>query len=246
MKTFSSEFVHNYETYSFGYCNYALREQSDRIADIYGAGYLPYSGKPNVKDTFYMARSARVALGTFTPSSENRRIAKRFDHTLTRHATAVASFDTNDARFIDFCLSYFVKRHGAQVMPKTRLVSILEMNLITHIVSYTKDNDLVAYVFEVTDDAMTHFWYSFYDLHYIKQSLGLWLMLDSLRVAKANGKKHFYTGTVYNDKALYKANFPALEYWDGERWQADTSTLKDRARNDVSRTVPFVDAWKGA
>lgn len=232
MKTYSSEFGHDYDTYSFGYCNYAIREPGDRLAKIYASGYLPYSGKAGVKDIFYMARSARVDLSRFSLSSENRRIAKRFDGTFEREEMPLARFDTSDKTFLTFCLHYFRERHGQYVMPKERLRTILDMGLASDITMYRADEATVAYVLEVRDAEMAHFWYSFYDLSYVRRSLGMWLMLDALRQAKAAGKTYFYIGTVYGDKALYKVNFSALEYWDGCEWIADVKRLKTLARSD--------------
>ncbi|MBR9703204.1 arginine-tRNA-protein transferase, partial [Candidatus Woesearchaeota archaeon] len=125
MKEFKSEFSHSYSTYSFGYANYAIRENKDALADIYTRGYLPYTGSPNVKNTLYMARSARVDLKTFSPNSENRRILKKFDGTFERATTPLGEFDYKNKNFLDFCLSFFSERHGPDVTPEQRLLTIL-------------------------------------------------------------------------------------------------------------------------
>ncbi len=245
MKKFFSEFGHNYKTYSFGYANYCFREKNDKITDIYSAGYLPYSGSPGVKNTFYMARSARVPLPTISFSSENRRIAKKFDGKLDRVSIPAKNFDTGNKNFINFCVSYFTKRHGPLLMPEERLKTILNSGLITQVVSYSRDNTPIAYVFEVSDKNMTHFWYSFYDPSLVYQSLGMWLMLDSARHAKKNNKEYLYVGTVYGDKALYKTAFDNIEYWNGDEWVADKKHLKKLGRSDDERTVNMIDEWKG-
>lgn len=156
----------------------------------------PIPAVRGVKDIFYMARSARVPLGSFKFSSENRRVAKKFDDKLTRESRPLKSFDIYDKNFIGFCSDYFLKRHGPLMMPEERLKTILNHGLITDIVSYSTSGKLVACVLEVSDKNMTHFWYSFYDISLIYQSLGMWLMLDSARHAKDTGKKYFYAGTV--------------------------------------------------
>jgi arginyl-tRNA--protein-N-Asp/Glu arginylyltransferase len=240
MKRFKSEFAHSYATYSFGYCEYALREH-DTLSELYGAGFLPYTGA-EVKDTLYMARSARVRLDDFELSSENRRILKKFDGSLTRSVTPLAEFN-DDAAFNVFCLEYFKKRHG-NVMPKDRLRAILESGFITDVATYTKDGAIIAYVLLAADDACSHFWFSFYDLSYIRQSLGLWLLLDCARAAKREGKRHYYIGTVYGEKGLYKTNFPALEYWDGSAWRADPKTLRALCKTDTKREFGRADVWK--
>lgn len=244
MKIFASEFTHNYKTYTFGYANYCIREAGDRLNNIYAAGYLPYSGSPGVKNIFYMARSARVPLRSFKLSSENRRVAKKFDGLLSRSSTLIEKFDVDAHAFREFCLKYFAQRHGPRVMPAERLTTILTASLITEIVSYALDGRAIAYVFEVSDRIMTHFWYSFYDLSFVHKSLGIWLMIDSARQAKERGAKYFYVGTVYGDKALYKTAFKNLEYWDGQSWVSGIKKLKDVSRFDDQRVVGAIDIWK--
>ncbi|MBI2674668.1 MAG: hypothetical protein HYX22_02955 [Candidatus Yanofskybacteria bacterium] len=265
MRKFHSEFGHNYKAYSFGYAGYCVREKKDKISDIYAAGYLPYSGSPGVKDIFYMARSARFPLSSFVLSSENRRVAKKFDPVveisavsgktkpkphygasdkLVRESIPFKNFDIRDKSFIDFCSDYFLKRHGPLVMPEERLKTILNYGLITDIISYSMNDKPVAYVFEVSDKNMTHFWYSFYDISLIYQSLGMWLMLDSARHAQKAGKKNFYVGTVYGEKALYKTAFENIEFWNGGEWVADKKHLKKLGRSDNKRVVNIVDEWK--
>ena len=242
MKRFSSELVHSYETYSFGYANYAKREAGDALSAIYTAGFLPYSGSPECKDVFYMARSARISLPKFSENSENRRIGKRFDGMFRKERIPFSSFMQTDA-FFSFCREYFAKRHGG-VMPQERLRAILDSGLITDILLYTKDGVPAAYVLEVGDATIGHFWFSFYTLSLIHQSLGMWLMLDAARDAKVSGRTHYYLGTVYGEKALYKTNFDSFEYWNGEAWSPDVQTLKTRSRSDIERAIRGSDEWK--
>lgn len=243
MKIWHSEFLQNYGTYTFGYGVYASLEKSDKLSAIYEQGFLPYSGSKQVTDSLYMARSARVSLPQFEPSSENRRILKKFDGVFTKSPVTAATF-AEDKERIAFALSYFAKRHDAKLMPEERLKLILAHAVAPCAVQYEKDGKLAALTLLDGDTAMQHFWYSFYDLSMVDQSLGMWLMLDAARDAKAEGKEHFYVGTVYGEKALYKTNFPALSWWDGKDWQEDVSALKARARTDSERTAGGRDVWK--
>ncbi len=245
MKIFSSETGHNYDTYTFAYANYCIREENDKFSDIYNLGYLPYSGSPEIKNVFYMARSARVPLNSFNMSSENRRIAGKFDGSFERSSTPIDKFKINDNSFLSFCAEYFSKRHGPDVMPLERLKTILNSGIITHIVSYQNKIKPVAYVFEVSDKQMTHFWFSFYDLSLANQSLGMWLMIDSARHAKIRKTDYFYVGTVYGQKALYKTAFKNIEYWSGDNWLTDIKKIKQLGREDNSRIIGLHDIWKG-
>lgn len=203
---------------------YIEREPGDSLAEIYALGYLPYSGSKNLKNIFYRARSARVRLQNFTLSSENRRIARKFD----------GQFDNMRLKgpppeeAADFCLSYFKERHGPEAMPRERLEVIFAQ--VTDTTVYRTYGRTVAYVVSIEDQTFGHYWYSFYDLTLAKQSLGMWLMLDCIRNAKAQGKTYYYLGTVYGPNALYKANFQPLEWWDGDKWNENVKLLKERGR----------------
>ncbi len=244
MKKFSSEFGHNYDTYTFGYAHYCIREPGDNLSEIYSQGYLPYSGSPTTQQVFYMARSSRVPLDSFQLSSENHRVAKKFDNTFQIQSATIHTFDHKDPAFLSFCTNYFQKRHGPNVMPTARLQSILDSQLITHIVTGERDGKRAATIFEVSDTNMTHFWYSFYDLDLVHQSLGMWLMIDSARRAQLAGKKYLYLGTVYGQKALYKTAFANIEYWNGSEWIHNTKHIKHLGREDHTRTVGLTDLWK--
>lgn len=229
MKIMRSEFGHEYGKYRFGYCEHAELEQGDNPADFYKNGFLPYSADPLVHNLFYMARSARINLKTFKFSSENRRIAKRFDNIFSTRSLSVNEAAA-DSRIREIFLNYFRVRHGKNVMPTERFDAILASHLPLRIVTYEKEKILAAIVLEVADDAFGHFWFSAYDISYVKQSLGMWLMLDSARRAGDVGRAYYYIGTVYGEKALYKTNLGPLEFWDGSLWNTDVKRLKKLAR----------------
>jgi hypothetical protein len=111
-------------------------------------------------------------------------------------------------------------------------------------VIYTEGEKITAYVLEADDMRMAHYWFSFYDLSLVQQSLGLWLLLDCVGDAKKRKLKYYYMGTVYGEKSLYKTNFKPLEWWDGSEWNKDVRALKERGRTDVERIILLTDAWK--
>jgi arginine-tRNA-protein transferase len=245
MKCFSSEFAHNYGTYSFGYCNYCQYEAGDALSDIYSRGYLPYSGSDDVWNTFYMARSARISLNDWAPNSENRRVLRKHDDLFKRTEHRKEEFAT-DTAFKAFCLSYFEVHHGAHTMPKARFEHILEEAALTHIIEYRHDDALAGYVFLAQDNDMTHVWFYFYAPEFAQSSFGMWFLLNEARIAHESGKSYFYIGTAYGDKSRYKTNFSHLEFWDGNKWQEDkkNSEIKERIKNDHLELVESTDAFK--
>lgn len=236
MKITRQEFGHEYQTYRFGYCEYAALEHNDCVADFYERGFLPYSADPAVRGVFYMARSARLVLPQFEYSSENRRVAKRFDDMFSFHPLSIPEAKAR-GEIRTLFLDYFRGRHGADVMPAERFDAILATPLPLRILSYEREGALVAAALEVADDTFGHFWFSAYDLSLVQQSLGMWLMLDAARRAKEVGRTHYYIGTVYGEKALYKTNLEPLEFWDGAGWSTDIARLKVLARTESKELI---------
>ena len=246
MRFFSSELGHEYaKTFTFGYCNYGVLEQGDKTSEMYARGYLPYSGSPDSKGMFYMARSSRIYLPEFELNSECRRVAKKFDGQFSRKAIPFADFKITD-EFIEFWLEYFNRAHGPSIMPRERLMHILNFGVITHVSVYKNTGGKIAgYTLEVQDEIMTHDWYQSYGPELDKSSFGVWLLIDIAREAKARGATYYYPGTVYAEN-IYKTNFPTLEYWSGEKWMKDPNNreLKARTSSDSSRQIQIVDEWK--
>jgi arginyl-tRNA--protein-N-Asp/Glu arginylyltransferase len=208
-----------------------LLREGEPLEAIYVQGYLPYSGAKDSRNIFYSGRSARVVLPQFELTSENRRIAKRFDGMFEKERLPFSQF-VPDGHFWDLSLTYFAQKHGANAMPRARIEALFSAGIITTVVIYRLRGTIVAYVLEVEDGTMGHYWYSFYDITYARQSLGMWLMLDCIRDAKVRGLAHYYLGTVYGEKALYKTNFQPLEWWDGAGWYGDQKLLRERGRTD--------------
>lgn len=242
MKIIASEFGHSYETYSFAYTIYAKREKNDNLQEIYEKGFLPFSGAKNVYDMFYMARSVRSYVRDWEPTSENRRVLRKFDGEFTKHSRSVKDV-RHDEGFFDICLSYFNLAHG-NVMPRKRLELILDMGLISRVIEYQKDGTPIAYLLLVEGENFSHYWFSFFKQEYMKSAMGMWLALDHIRDMKGK-KDYFYFGTGYAEKALYKTNVEPLSFWNGTEWVHDTKLLKALCRSDAVRHIDnHKDAFK--
>lgn len=229
MRLVREEYGADYAHYRFGYCEWLDVEPGDAVSEMYAGGYLPYSGDPRIQGRFYMARSARLPLARFAFTSENRRIAGHFDGAFTR--TVMPAREASEA-VRELFLTYFAERHGPGIMPRERLAGILATPLPLSLITYERDGALTAAVLEVGDAHCGHFWFSAYSLALVKQSLGLWLIQDGARAAQAAGKSHYYLGTLYGTKALYKTNLAPLEWWAGSSWSGDLAALKALARAD--------------
>jgi len=227
------EFGADYEHYRFGYSIWCRPEPGDSLQEIYAAGFLPYSGGDDQAGSFYMARSLRVDLTRFALNSENRRVLKKVDRQLFREAIAFPGFDHSDPAFRGFCHRYFLARHGMDLLANGKLEAILNSGLIDRIVRYRDaEGRPVAFVILVGDEAMSHYWFSFYDPELARDSIGMWLMIREAQEAQALGRQAFYLGTCYSSGSLYKTNLGPLQWWDGTGWTADVKRLKALARGE--------------
>lgn len=242
MRSVRSEFGHAYGTYSFGYTLHAELDPGEDPKDAYAHGFLPSSSDPTRIGQFYMARSVRIPLASFALSSENRRIARKFEGA---YETSILSREQlhTDAEFEELFLSYFAELHGPALMPKERLLGILATPLPLQAVRYAKDGVAAGYRLEIQGNGFSHYWYSCYRAEFAKSSFGMWLMLDFIQSAKAAGKEYAYIGTAYGDKGRYKTNFSPLEFWDGTVWNPDQTLLKRYIAEDANRSIPFSDRF---
>ncbi|MFZ2587722.1 MAG: hypothetical protein WAZ18_06375 [Alphaproteobacteria bacterium] len=246
MKTWRSEFVHNYkDAYSFGYCLYAQPEAGDTLADVYAQGYLPYSNAANVQHVFYMARSLRVRLEGFTLNSENRRVHRLFEGQFTASVHPVSVLAEPAVRKL--CLRYFKDVHGENVMPPARYDHIAHHTALRDITLYhDADGALVAVILNGGDTTVDAYWFAAYHHSYYQKNLGMWLMIDGVLRAQATGKTHIYLGTAYGEKAKYKVNFNQLEWWAGNSWRHDAKNrmVKELMAHDVESSVAHASRWQ--
>ncbi|KND49419.1 MAG: hypothetical protein AB203_04465 [Parcubacteria bacterium C7867-008] len=226
-----AEFGHEYDSYSFGYTVHGEREESDALQDIYAQGLLPYSAVGIDPNLFYMSRSVRVAVAAHEPSSENRRILRKFDTQFTQTYLEGNELRTSES-FRSLMLTYFAERHGAQVMPAERLEQILTRGIPLRAAEYRHSDTPIAYVLEVAEGPFLHYWYSCYDLSHANGSLGMWLMLDAIRRAQQEQRDYVYLGTAYGEKGRYKTNIAPLEHWNGNEWDADARRLSELMKKD--------------
>jgi|CXWL01.1.fsa_nt_gi arginyl-tRNA--protein-N-Asp/Glu arginylyltransferase len=243
MRIRKSEFGHNYGSYSFGYAIHASVTPEDTLAEVYGQGFLPYSAKPATENLFYMARSVRLPVNSYVPTSENRRVLRKFEGLFTQKTFTHEELK-KDLVLRDLFLRYFKERHGDIVMSPERYAGILARDLPIRAVCYYEKDAAVAWVLEVKTESFIHFWFSCYELTYVNTSLGMYLILDAVHRAQQEKLRHVYLGTAYGEKAKYKMNVPKLEHWDGSAWIPEEAYLREKLEHDSSKEVLFGSDFK--
>jgi arginine-tRNA-protein transferase len=177
--------------------------------------------------------SARINVANFEPSKSQRRTFKR-NANLERRATSAWATEEQYELF----RRYLETRHadgGMADMDAFEFAAMIEETPIrTRVVEYSdKDTGALAAVCltDVLDDGVSMV-YSFYDPDLARKSLGTYVILDHIDIAKEAGLPNVYLGywVPGSAKMGYKAAFSGLEIYTGGEWRtmrnADEYTAK--------------------
>lgn len=198
--------------------------------------------------------SARIRVEDFELSKSHRRVLKRNADLVAEATSPWASEDQ-----YDLFRQYLDLRHsdgGMADMDIFEFAAMIEETPVkSRVVEYrsgdretrreTRPLQAVCLT-DILDDGLSMV-YSFYTPEREKDSLGTWIILDHIRMAKAAGLPYVYLGywVPGSQKMGYKARFPALEVFFQGRWQkmrepddfaaATKPTLTDPIAEQVSR-----------
>ncbi|MEH7826528.1 arginyltransferase [Gemmobacter denitrificans] len=170
--------------------------------------------------------SARIRVADFTPSRTQRRVLRRNAH-LRRNATSPWATEDQYALF----RRYLDHRHadgGMADMDIFEFAAMIEETPIrSRVIEYTRPagpgergRPLSAVCLtDVFDDGLSMV-YSFYDPDLIGNSLGTFLILDHVEIAREAGLPYVYLGywVPGSRKMGYKSGFTALEIYKGGQW----------------------------
>ncbi|MDA3858865.1 MAG: arginyltransferase [Roseovarius sp.] len=166
--------------------------------------------------------SARINVAGFEPSKSQRKTARR-NSGLTRRATSPWATEEQYALF----RRYLESRHatgGMADMDTFEFAAMVEETPIrTRVVEYTDaaSGDLAAVCLtDILDDGVSMV-YSFYEPDMAAASLGPYVILDHIQIARENDLPYVYLGywVPGSDKMGYKAGFSGLEVYVGNTWQ---------------------------
>ncbi len=224
MKIVFSEYKSDYANYIFPYSIWAYPEEDETPAVLFDRGFLPNS--PNL-DRFYLCRNVRVDLNVYEPSSENRRILRKGEG-IGPELVERRDFDFTPS-WREFCKKYADEKFGRDVMSYDRLDRIMNAPIISHVMIFKdlksrKDIGLVFLYIEKPHVAF--YYYSFYDLDFFRNSLGMFMMTAAVGEMKDRGVRHIYLGSCYSRNALYKTQFEGVEFFNGFRWSDNIRELK--------------------
>ncbi len=166
--------------------------------------------------------SARINVDAFSPSKSQRRVIRR-NAGLKRRATSPWATEDQYALF----RRYLESRHatgGMADMDAFEFASMVEETPIrTRVVEYVDiDTDALIAVCltDVLDDGVSMV-YSFFDPDRERASLGTYIILDHIEIAREAGLPHVYLGywVPGSAKMGYKASFSGVELYVGNQWE---------------------------
>ncbi|SLN69931.1 arginyl-tRNA-protein transferase [Roseovarius litorisediminis] len=166
--------------------------------------------------------SARINVADFSASKSQKRTVRR-NQRLDRRATSPWATEEQYELF----RTYLESRHaegGMADMDAFEFAAMVEETPIrTRVVEYTDcdTGELIAVCLtDVLDDGVSLV-YSFYKPERPRDSLGTYIILDHIEIAKENGLPHVYLGywVPGSAKMGYKAGFTGLEVYSGGEWQ---------------------------
>lgn len=169
--------------------------------------------------------SARVRVDDFRPSKSQKRVLKKNGY-LKRAATSPWATEAQYELFRE----YLETRHadgGMADMDVFEFAAMIEETPIrTRVIEYYapakdgKPRELVATCLtDLLDDGISMV-YSFYKPELVKDSLGTYVILDHIQIAKDAGLPYVYLGywVPGSKKMGYKARFSALEVYRNSAW----------------------------
>ncbi|MBK9576329.1 MAG: hypothetical protein IPO40_04575 [Fibrobacteres bacterium] len=221
MKILFSEAAPDYAGYVFPYAIWAFPEAGDSPDRMLAQGFLPSLGDLS---RYYLCRQVRVSLPGFQPNSENRRILRKGEG-IRAEVVSRNDFEATEER-IRFCHSY-ANRKWSTPPTQERIERLFRNPITSHIALFRDGEDREVGLVTLLESNGTWFYSNaFYEVDHPFRSLGAFLMTETIRQLALHQAVHLHLGTCYSRAALYKTQFPGVEFFNGFRWSADLEELK--------------------
>lgn len=188
--------------------------------------------------------SARIDVSKFTPSKSQKRTARR-NAGLGRRATSPWATDDQ----YDLFRRYLDERHrdgGMADMDVFEFAAMIEETPIrSRVIEYSdkSDKELVAVsLTDVLEDGLSMV-YSFYMPDRPQLSLGTYMILDHIKIARNANLPYVYLGywVPGSQKMGYKAKFSGLEVYIGGEWKPMSDPKSFDAETHPLSTDPIAE-----
>lgn len=245
MDVFYKEGPVDYPNYAFNYtCWWCWIDDPALMQSAYAAGFLPWSGDPTAATVqFYMARSLRVDISSFSLDKKRRYEFRRWQQKpLQRELLAKSEFlERHGEQAESLAMRWMEARLGQPYLSVARFSYILQMPFLQDCLCWYNEDELVAFALIVRLREAAHYWFVFYSPTVAKPgngacSDGAAFLLDFISWCKATDLRHAYLGTAYRHNSLYKfRGMEGAEYWNGASWSNDRDSLLRAVQADPDK-----------
>lgn len=156
------------------------------------------------KGDMYQNNSVRIDLSKFSLTSENRRILKKVDLSLSVKSLPISDYDWKIGKMAK---DFYDARDAKFSANKIKELLTTEHNFTT-LLDYG-----VGYCICYMDEEILHYCYPFYASE--NKDTGMNMMLRAIVYAQEKGLKYVYLGSFNK----YKMQFEGVEVFDGKIWQ---------------------------
>lgn len=222
---------------NFGEASVDLQNR-DQIIEKYSEGYIFIRTE---KGKMERIRSLRVNLKEYTASSENRRILRKFEHEARLHSLPLKNYTWQIHKMGK---DFYEERFGKDIFSankikelftaETNFNSVLLYNPISESNQSTNlaDGYVVLHTSSNSTTTIVHYCYPFHRTDFIGGSFGIYMMTKAIEYFKYKGFDYIYLGSVHEERAIYKLQFPGVEWRDEKKgeWNKDIKLLKDILR----------------
>jgi arginyl-tRNA--protein-N-Asp/Glu arginylyltransferase len=170
----------------------------------------------------------RIDLTKFQYSSENRRILKKAEELSFK--TMPLPLAEYDFKIGKLAKDFYEAKFGPGIMSANKIKELVmdqsKSNFNTLLEFSTSDGTSIGYTIAYSNPSILHYSYPFYDLQLSPKSMGMCMMILSIKHALETGRKYIYLGSLQRPGDAYKLQFSGMEWFDGKNWQTDITEVK--------------------
>jgi arginyl-tRNA--protein-N-Asp/Glu arginylyltransferase len=232
MKLLFSEWKSDYATYTYPYVVWGMPEAGETAPDFFERGLLPAA--PDLS-RYYVCRNVRVDLAKFQPSSENRRILRK-GQGIACELVPRSAYEYSETKRAAW-KAYADQRFGEDIMSFARLDRLMSSPVISHLLVFREEAtgaEIGTVLMYVDGPRVAYYYYAFFELGGLSKNLGMFMMTAAVERFATEGFAAIYLGTCYSERALYKTQFPGVEFFNGACWSSNLDELKYMVRRELN------------
>jgi len=192
---------------------------TDLISEKYSQGFL--FGRKSA-GYLYQTCSLRIDLSKFVPSSENRRVLKKYETNIVLHKLPF-SVEFESWKIQKLAVDFYHNKFQAVDFSANKLRELLKTNYHFNLLL---DFNSTGYAICYENPLLLHYCYPFYDLSADITNRGMFIMLQAILWAQLLGKEYIYLGGLTRRKDVYKLQFAGVEYWQDNSWHSSSEDIE--------------------